>query len=96
MALDSSNIDVIRDFDPVEDVILLSRAVFAALQQGRLRDGAFATGSRTSEADDRILYDAASGALRYDAYGTGAQSAVQFASLTKGLALTATDFLVIA
>ncbi|WP_419898783.1 hypothetical protein [Roseomonas sp. USHLN139] len=95
-ALGSSNIDVIRDFDPAEDVILLSRAVFAALPQGRLRDGAFATGSRAGEADDRILYDAASGALRYDADGTGAQSAVQFATLAKGLALTAADFLVIA
>ena len=58
-----------------------------------------ATTARTigvaTDADDFILYDSVTGALRYDADGNGAGVAVQFATLGTGLALTNNDFLIV-
>ena len=50
---------------------------------------------READADDRIIYDSATGALYFDADGNGAGLAVQFANLHEGLPLNATDFQVI-
>jgi len=63
---------------------------------GTLAAGAFRAGAGVSAADgnDYILYDSVSGALYYDADGNGARAAVQFASLSSGLALSNADFLV--
>jgi len=45
--------------------------------------------------DQRIIYDNANGHLLYDADGSAnGIAAVQFATLSPGLALTNTDFLV--
>ena len=49
----------------------------------------------TVDADDRILYDKATGALSYDADGSGAQAAVQFAVIDTKVALTGADFFVV-
>jgi Ca2+-binding RTX toxin-like protein len=49
----------------------------------------------SADADDRIIYNSANGALWYDADGTSAAPAVYFAQLSTGLALTTADFLVI-
>ena len=62
---------------------------------GALPAGAFLVGVAAQDADDRILYDPTSGALSFDADGSGAGAAVQFAALSSGLGLTASDFLVI-
>ena len=47
------------------------------------------------DADDRIVYNAATGALIYDSNGLATGGAVQFATLAKNLALTNADFVVI-
>lgn len=86
---------VISDFTSGEDVIELSSDVFTALDVGALDAGAFAFGKVALEADDRILYRAESGALLYDADGDGAGSAIVFAMLQPGLALSASDFVVV-
>ena len=58
--------------------------------------GAFNTGSAATQADDRIVYNTATGALLYDADGAGGIAAVQFATLTGIVGtLTAADFIVI-
>jgi serralysin len=53
------------------------------------------SGSAVTEADDRIIYNSATGALLFDAYGVSGVAAVQFATLSPGLASTAGEFTVI-
>ena len=77
------------------DKIYLDNAVFGVLADGALAAGAFRSGTAAADADDRIIYNSATGALFYDADGNGAGAAVQFATLSTGLALSASDFLVI-
>jgi Ca2+-binding RTX toxin-like protein len=55
----------------------------------------FRLGTAALDANDNIVYNAANGALLYDADGNGAGAAVQFAQVTAGLALTAADFLIV-
>jgi Ca2+-binding RTX toxin-like protein len=51
-------------------------------------------GSAALDADDYILYDKTTGALSYDADGSGAGAAVRVAVLGTNLALTNADFIV--
>lgn len=94
-ALGPSTIDQITDFAPVDDVIRLDNDVFQGLSLGRLDAAAFTTGAAANDAQDRIIYNAETGALFFDADGSGGAAAVQFASLLPQLAITAGDFLVI-
>ncbi len=48
-----------------------------------------------ADAEDRIIYDNATGALFFDSNGSAAGGAIRFAQLTTGLALTNADFVVI-
>ena len=77
------------------DKIALDDAVFAGLAPGALAGGAFALGGSAQEADDRIVYDAATGRLFFDADGNGAGAAILFATVTPGTGLSAGDFTVI-
>jgi Ca2+-binding RTX toxin-like protein len=96
----TTNRDRITDFVPADDTIQLENAIFTAftatgtLAAGRLRAGA---GIRTAaDSNDFLIYDSTSGALYYDADGSGAAHApVAFATLGAGLALTVSDFFII-
>ncbi len=88
-------IDQILDFQVGVDKIGLDDGEFAGLTPGLLPAGAFRTGSSAQDADDRIVYDPATGALYFDADGNGAGAQVLFANLSNGLALTHADFVVI-
>lgn len=93
----SANIDTITDFNVKDDTIWLDRDVFTkAGKVGDLSSGAFHIGAKAHDASDRIIYDKATGKLFYDADGDGGGAAIQFALLGKGLALTASDFDIIA
>ena len=94
-ALGAGNIDGIQDFVTGQDRLFLENAVFAGLPAGVLAVGALVNGSVAQDADDRILYDPATGALFFDPDGTGAAAAVQFATLVPGTALAASDIVVI-
>jgi Ca2+-binding RTX toxin-like protein len=94
-ALGPSNIDGIQDLVSGSDRIALDHNVFAGLATGVLSSGAFVTGTSAQDADDRILYDSATGALYYDADGNGAGAAVQFATLSGHPLISASDFVVI-
>lgn len=90
-------VDTITDMQTGFDQIWLSAETFRrAGPLGVLASESFVIGAAALDGNDRILYDAATGALSYDADGNRAGAAVLFAQLDAGLALTAADFLIIA
>jgi Ca2+-binding RTX toxin-like protein len=91
----TSNLDEITDFNVADDTILLDDTVFTTLAAGSLVADQFVIGTAAQDANDRIVYNSATGALFYDTDGVGAAAAVQFSELSAGLALTHLDFLVI-
>jgi serralysin len=91
-----TNVDRIRDFSVIDDTIQLENSVFTGLaRSGTLSSAAFYVGSQAHDASDRVIYNKATGALFYDADGSSAGEAIQFATLAKGLDLGAGDFLII-
>jgi len=74
---------------------VLDRAVFTTLSFGTLAPGGFFVGSAAHDADDRIIYNSATGALYYDSDGNGAGAAVQFATLLGTPAISSIDFFAI-
>ncbi len=95
-ALGAGNVDVVFGFEHGTDKIALDDAVFAAIGPlGALNANAFVVGSAAADASDRIIYNNLTGQLYYDADGNGAGAAIQFATLSPGLSLTASDFQVI-
>jgi len=93
-ALGPGNVDTIVDFIHDDDTIVLDDAVFAGLALGALTAGAFRTGAAAADADDRIIYNGATGQLFFDPDGVGGAAQVQFATLTGAPAINASDFLV--
>jgi Ca2+-binding RTX toxin-like protein len=93
-ALGASNIDSIADFIAANDTIQLENAIFTALAAGPLSLNAFRIGSAAADADDRIVYNNATGAVIYDSNGNAAGGAVQFATLTTKPVISAADFVV--
>jgi len=94
-ALGGGNVDQLADFTAVDDTIALDDAVFAGLTPGALPAGAFVAGSAAGDADDRIIYNSATGQILFDADGNGGGAAILFATVQPGTALTASDFVVI-
>lgn len=94
--LTKANADRILDFDVAEDTIRLASSVFVGLKPGALDAGALHVGSvKTQDADDRIIYDDATGKLYFDQDGSGkAHAAALFATIGAHLALTAEDFFI--
>ena len=88
-------VDRVADFNVTDDSLLLDNAIFTTLIAGALTAAEFHVGVGAADLSDRIIYNSATGALIYDANGSGAGGAVQFATLTAGLALTAADVLVV-
>jgi serralysin len=95
-ALGGGNVDTITDFTSGTDRIALDDAVFTAIGGlGGLNANAFFAGTAAHDADDRIIYDSATGNLFYDADGNGAGAAVLFANLQTHPVIAASDFQVI-
>jgi Ca2+-binding RTX toxin-like protein len=91
----ASNVDRIDDFNVADDAVVLANAVFTGLAAGVLAADAFRIGGAAADAKDRIIYNSSTGALLFDANGSAAGEAVQFATLSAGLALTNNDFLIV-
>ena len=91
----ASNFDKISDFVSADDTIVLSHSVFSAISVGTLSASSFVVGTSAGDADDRIIYDSATGAVYYDADGSGGGAKVQFAKLVAGTVLTSDDFNVV-
>ncbi|MBI4249249.1 MAG: calcium-binding protein [Elusimicrobia bacterium] len=99
LASDTNN--SVIDFVSGTDKLVLDDDIFTALTVGTtLASGAFYSGSGISEAhdaNDRIIYDTGTGNLYYDADGTGTGSEeIQFANISGGPVLAATDIEIVA
>jgi Ca2+-binding RTX toxin-like protein len=94
------NFDKIADFNVKDDTIWLDNAIFKKLGQGseikpgKLNKSYFESG-QADDRNDYILYNKKTGILAYDADGSGAKAAVEFAQLSKNLKLTYKDFFIV-
>jgi Ca2+-binding RTX toxin-like protein len=86
---------VIVDFNVADDTIRLNDTVFTKLKYGQLSSSSFVTGDKALDSGDRVVYNDKTGALYYDADGTGSAAAVKFAMIENLAKLTAADFVVI-
>lgn len=96
----TTNRDTILDFSHVDDSIRLTHGVFGAIATGTLTADAFyVVGSGAPrDAEDRIIYDPATGILSYDADGNtpGGVGAIRFAVLKGAPAdLSFNDFIIV-
>jgi Ca2+-binding RTX toxin-like protein len=89
----AANVDVITDFNVVDDTIWLNATLFGSLGAGGVSASEFVIGPAAQDADDYLIYDDVTGALSYDSDGNGGTAAIQFAELSPGLALTNLDFI---
>ena len=96
-ALDgTNNVDTVRDFASGSDKVGLASDVFAAVTDGGIVAGEFVIGTAAADADDRLVYDQATGRLFFDADGNGSGAAVLFAQFGAGTSLAASDVVVVA
>jgi Ca2+-binding RTX toxin-like protein len=93
--------DRITDFTVAKDHIQLENGIFTKLGSGSpsspkvLGASHFFVGPAAHDGDDFVIYNPATGALSYDADGSGSGVAVTFAQLTAGLSLTHSDLFVV-
>ena len=93
-----TNQDAIQDFRVADDTLWISNSAFTRVgKDGDLKASAFWANNtgKAHDKDDRIIYDKDSGVLYYDADGSGKGASVAFATISKKIALTYKDFLVI-
>jgi Ca2+-binding RTX toxin-like protein len=94
----NEGIDTILDFNVVDDSIYVSRSGFG----GTLTAGAaisaaqFRLGAAAGDNSDRFIYNRNTGALFFDADGTGSSAQTYIAQLQAGLSLTHQDIFVFA
>ncbi|MEF8701743.1 MAG: calcium-binding protein [Candidatus Accumulibacter sp. UW26] len=92
----ATNLDQITDFLSVDDTIALENAIFTAFATpGAIQAANLVFGNAALDANDYLIYDNSNGRLLYDADGSGAGAAVQFATLTGAPALSYLDFLIV-
>jgi serralysin len=99
------NADTITNFSVVDDTIRLDATIFSSslTPDNSVAGSQFFVGSAAGDANHRIIYNNTTGAVLYDSDGTGDAPAIQFATLSAGLAdptdpdpLTHFDFFVVA
>lgn len=90
-----TNVDTITDYSVANDTINILSAAVGGLPTGTLAANAFHIGAAAADANDRIIYNSATGDLFYDADGSGAGAAVLFAHLSAGLAMTNAEFVIV-
>ncbi|MCG7392501.1 hypothetical protein MHY87_06245 [Microvirga sp. ACRRW] len=93
----SKNVDTLKDFSVRDDTIRLDNAIFTKLTKtGKLNKSFFKIGTKAGDKNDFIVYNDKTGALFYDADGSGKKAGlIKIAQLPKNLEMTAADFLVI-
>jgi VCBS repeat-containing protein len=90
----TANKDMVKDFASGTDKIELSTAAFSALASyglGQLDSSELVFGSGASNANQHLIYNPTSGALMYDADGSGSGAAITIAVLSGHPTLSAAD-----
>jgi len=88
-------LDMIQDFNVADDTIILERT-WGLDVAGPLGKNAFVLGRSAQDADDRIIFNPATGALLYDSDGIGGREATQFAIITNIVGtVTHEDFVIV-
>ncbi len=91
--------DVIVGFSSADDTIQLDSAIFRNVPrvgpQGQIASDAFFRGKAAQDAEDRIIYDQATGSLYYDRDGTGGAAQIKFADLDNEARLRLSDIIII-
>ncbi|MFC3125595.1 choice-of-anchor I family protein [Pseudoroseomonas globiformis] len=94
-SLQQGDLQRIMDFAPGEDRLEFDGAVFTALSgcgnDGTLREDALTTTGAAATGATRLIYEAASGNLYYDADGKGGEAANRIGWIGKDLDLGASD-----
>ena len=90
-AASAANADRITDFQVDTDRLLFARSAYAGFAAGTFQATALAYGTTAVDADDRLVYDAATGRLWYDADGSGTGAQELVAVLTNRAAIDAGD-----
>ena len=92
-----TNVDTLTDFASGVDHLRLDHSVFTGLTSGALASDDFVSNAthQALDASDRILFDTSTGALYFDADGTGSIAAIKFAVLGNQAALAANDFVIL-
>ncbi|MDF8333822.1 calcium-binding protein [Novosphingobium cyanobacteriorum] len=86
--------DQIIDFLHGEDVLSFERYYYGGVgANGALDPSHFVLGTKAGDADDRMIYDKATGNLWYDADGTGSQAQIRIAVLAGHPDLAASDLI---
>ena len=83
--------DTITDFAPGADVLVLNHANLSAAAAGAVAATQFVTGTAATTAAQVFVYNSSTGALYFDADGSGAGAAVLVATLSNHPALTSAD-----
>lgn len=90
----STNVDTLTDFSVDSDTIQLSKKIFTSLSKGFSAEN-FVNGTAAVDTNDYLIYDQTTGALYYDADGSGTKSqAIKIVAISEGTALTYTDITV--
>ncbi|NBJ13032.1 calcium-binding protein [Microvirga arsenatis] len=98
-----ANVDRIADFNVRDDLIYLDNRIFTKLGKkgsetfpAGLSAQFFTVGEKAKDRNDYVIHDRKNGLLLYDADGSGTgHKAVEIATLSKNLTISASDFFVI-
>lgn len=97
-----TNRDSISDFSVRDDTIWLDNKVFAKLgkrgtekKPAQLNKDFFVIGTKAKDKNEHLIYDKKKSVLLYDVDGSGKGKAIEVATLSKSLKMTAADFFVI-
>ncbi|NNU47735.1 calcium-binding protein [Rhizobium sp. WYCCWR 11279] len=92
----NTRVDKIVDFSSAAgDKLVFDDAIFTGLKPSSFSAENFVLGTKALEADDKLIYDQASGILSYDADGSAAGGAIHVADLDNSAALHFKDLLLV-
>lgn len=83
-----ANADVITDFDPSQDVIGLSAAIFTGLDAGILDASRLRIGPAATNSSHRVIYDSVTGRVFFDGDGSGVSQAQLICTIPVKLDIT--------